>query len=106
GSEHDDHGQVLGDVGEPVVLARRDVHDRPGLDLVLPAGAHQRAAPAEDDVDLVLGVRLLAVLPAYRDAVRPDREVGHAQVLSVLVGFTVPNREVSGCTQDLHTTAR
>ena len=96
--EGHDRAQLLGDVVEPVRDRRpRRRSCRPGRRRGLVAG-REPAAAGDHDVDLVLGVRLLAVDGAGREDVQPDRQVRHAQELQVraaAAGDEVGERERS-----------
>src|SRR5215472_16264645 len=81
GSEQNDSGQILGDVGEPVGLPRGHVDDRPRADRGAVLARPEHRPPGGDHVDLVLGVRHLLVGAAAPDRVAADAQVGGAQVL-------------------------
>ena len=77
---------VLGDVVEPVRARAAATNSvSPGPTSRVSSPAVNRRAAGEDHVDLVLGVRLLAVDGAGLEHVQPDRQVGHAEELEVRV---------------------
>jgi hypothetical protein len=63
--------------------AGRDEHDRALSDVPDLVADRDPAAPADDVVDLVLGVRLLQVRLPRREHVEPDAEVGDGDEFEV-----------------------
>ena len=82
-AEHDDQPQLLGDVVEPMRHARRDEDRVARADVAGLGAGGEPAAAREDHVDLVLGVRLLAVDGAGLEHVQPERQVRHAEELEL-----------------------
>ena len=75
--------ELLGDVVEPMRHGRRDEHDRTRRDVADLVADRDPAGARHDVVDLVLGVRLLAIrLPGGED-VQPDAQVRDRDELQV-----------------------
>src|SRR5690606_30010702 len=100
GAEHDQDGEVGGDVGEAVGFAGGDEQHRAGADVGLPGVGHETAASGDDDVELVLGVGALRIVGPCRDRVRAEGKVGHPQLLDVVcqpLGRCEPPASLTTC---------
>lgn len=73
--EDDERDELLADVVEAVDGVGRHEDDRSGHDRAILVADEDPAAPRDDVVDLVLGVRALRICGACRQDVQPDREI-------------------------------
>lgn len=69
---------------EPVLLTGRDEDDRPRRHLDRGATPSEESSSTGDDVDLILGVRLLRIAGACRERIRADAEISGSQVFAIV----------------------
>jgi hypothetical protein len=79
--EEDEHGEILFNRVKPVLDAGAHVEDRSRPNRALFTRRSERRSAADDDVDLVLGMRRLEIYPAHRKRVDLGAQGWHPQEL-------------------------